>query len=137
MEAAPGILRRDYEKRRRRGVERQAPSLRTEWVGWRHLAFLHWTSHDHEWDPWGPPSRGGRILQPLAARKGIGGNCCRPQRQTPCRRHIMRLGCSSFSKGILRSLRAWKRRISAEEKVGFAVPASSGHVRGTSLPARR
>src|SRR5437879_11179818 len=88
MEAAPGILRRDYEKRRRRGVERQAPSLRTEWVGWRHLAFLHWTSDDHEWDPWGPPSIGGGTVQPLAARKRIAGNCClHPAPNTPPTAH--------------------------------------------------
>src|SRR5438445_3026893 len=31
MEAAPGILRRGYEKRRRRDVARQAPSLRTDY----------------------------------------------------------------------------------------------------------
>src|SRR5258707_4157220 len=69
MEAAPGILRRGYEKKRRRDVLRQALSLRTEWVGWPHSAFLHWTSHDHEWDSSGPPSTAGRTVQPLACTR--------------------------------------------------------------------
>src|SRR6266852_9353980 len=76
MEAAPDILRRGYEKRRRRDVARQAPSLRTEWVGWPHLAFRHWTSHDHEWDPSGPPSTGGRNGPAARGRERIAGSCC-------------------------------------------------------------
>src|SRR6266404_1171782 len=92
MEAAPGILRRGYEKRHRRDAARQAPSLRTEWVGWPHSAFLHWTSHDHEWDPWGPPSIGGGTVQPLAARKESPETVACTQRQTPRQRRIMRLG---------------------------------------------
>src|SRR6266849_4412178 len=89
MEAILGILRRGYEKRRRRDVARQAPSLRTEWVGWSHSAFLRWTSHDHEWDPSGPPSTGGRTVQPLAARKESPETVARTQRQTPRQRRII------------------------------------------------
>src|SRR5713226_4361620 len=92
MEAAPDILRRGYEKRRRRDVARQAPSLRTEWVGWSHSAFLRCTSHDHEWDPSGPPSTGGRTVQPLAAWKESPETVACTQRQTPRQRRIMRLG---------------------------------------------
>src|ERR1700733_5878539 len=51
MEAARGILRRGYEKRHRRDVVRQAPSPRTEWVGWPQEALLHATARDHKWDP--------------------------------------------------------------------------------------
>src|ERR1700688_6745 len=68
MEAALGILRLGYEKRRRHDVARQAPSLRTEWVGWPHSASLHRTSH-HEWDSSSPPSTGAATIQPLAGRK--------------------------------------------------------------------
>src|SRR3989442_10431206 len=75
MEAAPGILRRGYEKRHRRDVVRQAPSLRTEWVGWPHSGFLHWTSHDHKWDPSGPPSTGGRNGPAARGTERIAGNC--------------------------------------------------------------
>src|SRR5712692_1928818 len=100
MEAAPDILRRGYEKRRRRDVARQAPSLRTEWVGWSHSAFLRWTSHDHEWDPSGPPSTGGRTVQPLATRKESPETVACTQRQTPRQRRIMRLGCCGYPKRL-------------------------------------
>src|SRR5260370_17098748 len=63
MEAVLGIPRRGGGKRRRRGAARQAPSLRTEWVGWRHSAFLYWTLCEHEWDPSDPPSTGDRTLK--------------------------------------------------------------------------
>src|SRR5258708_20573089 len=63
MEAVLGIPRRGCGKRRRRGAARQAPSLRMEWVGSRHSAFLYWTSYEHEWDPSDPPSTGDRTLK--------------------------------------------------------------------------
>src|SRR5260370_33367068 len=93
MEAAPGILRRGYEKRRRRDVARQAGSLRTEWVGGPHSAFLQWTSHDHEWDPSCPPSTGGATVRPLAARKESPESVACTQRQTcpPTAHHATRL----------------------------------------------
>src|SRR5437899_2959713 len=103
MEAAPGILHRDYEKKRRRDVVRQAPSLRTEWVGWRHSTSLHWTSHDHEWDPLGPPSTSGRSLHPVAARKESAGNCCLHRAQITLRTAHLGTRLLCLSKEILRS----------------------------------
>src|SRR5216684_575718 len=93
MEATPGILRRGYEKRRRHDVARQARSLRTEWVGWPHSPFLHWTSHDHEWDPSCPPSTGVATVRSLAARKESQEAVARTQRQTspPTAHHATRL----------------------------------------------
>src|SRR6266446_7524038 len=105
MEAAPGILRRGYEKRRRRDVARQAPSLRTEWIGWPHSAFLQWTSHDHEWHPSRPPSTAGRNVQPLAARKESpeAVTCTQRPNTPPTAHHATRL--LWLSREILRSLR--------------------------------
>src|SRR5437879_1750754 len=105
MEAAPGILHRDYEKRRRRDVARPAPSLRTEWAGWPHSAFLHSTSHDRKWDSWRPPSTVSRN-GPSLSRHGKNRRelCWHPAPNTPPTSHrATRL--LWLSKEILRSLR--------------------------------
>src|SRR6266849_7141314 len=130
MEAILGILRRGYEKRRSRDVARQAPSLRTEWVGWPHLAFRHWTSHDHEWDPSGPPSTGGRKGPAARGTGRIAGNCgLHPAPNTPpTAYHATRL--LWLSKEILRSLRACQTR----PDLGPAVRLRSGNISG---PAHR
>src|SRR5258708_14779618 len=134
MEAVLGIPRRGGGKRRRRGAARQAPSLRTEWVGWRHSASLYRTSCEHEWDPSYPPSTGDRTLK---LRKES------PELTAPSTKHPVNSPHATqllwLSKEILRPARSWRHRISAEEVrgTGHGDLARSGQLRAVHLEIRR